>query len=137
MLSPTQFREVELPALKATLQQVGAAAGHALPCIIGGDTAPIAEAMVETGTGFVICPAETDRRAFLRRLAPYPEVSVRVSLDPRVYTRGTEAEILRAVEDVVALAADRPGLLLGTGAVPYETPPENLLLIRDYAAGGG
>lgn len=134
LLSPAQFREVELPALKATMQRVGAAAGHAVPCIIGGDTAPIIEPMLETGTDFVICPAETDRREFLRRMASHPEVKVRVNLDPRVYTRGTRSEILRAVDEVVALTAGQPNLLLGTGAVPYETPLENLLLIRDYVA---
>jgi uroporphyrinogen-III decarboxylase len=134
LLSPAQFREIELPALKATMQQVGAAAGHPVPCIIGGNTASIIEPMLETGTDFVICPAETDRREFLKRMASHPDVKVRVNLDPRVYTRGSKSEILRAVDDVVALAAEQPNLLLGTGAVPYETRPENLLLIRDYVA---
>jgi hypothetical protein len=35
---------------------------------------------------------------------------------------------------VIALAAGRPNILLGTGAVPYETEPESLLMIRDYVS---
>lgn len=132
LLSPGQFEAVELPALKETMRQVSEAAGQPVPCIIGGDTEPIVDLMMATGTGFVICPAETDRRAFLRRMERYPEVKVRINLDPAIYTRGTREQILAEVDAVVALAAGRPNLLLGTGAVPYETPPENLLLIRDY-----
>lgn len=31
--------------------------------------------------------------------------------------------------------AGRPNVCLGTGALPYETPPENVIRLRDYAAG--
>ena len=134
LLSPAQFSEVELPALKAAMVQIGAAVGHSVPCIIGGDTEPIIEQILETGTDFVICPAETNREKFMRRVESHPEVKTRVNLDPRVYSRGTQDEIIAAVDEVIALAAGRPNVLLGTGAVPYETPPGNILLIRDYVA---
>jgi len=111
---------------------VSAEAGQALPCIIGGDTEPIIEAMMETETGFLICPAETDRVKFLQKMRAYPEVKVRVNLDPRLYTFGTQAEILADADKVIALAQRQPNVLLGTGAIPYETPPENLLLLKEY-----
>jgi len=135
LLSPQQFREVELPALKETMQRVAEIVGHPVPCIIGGDTEPIIDAMLETGTDFVICPAETNRERFLARMRRYPQVKVRVNLNPALYTRGTREEIIAEVDRVIALAAGRPNILLGTGAVPYETPPENLLLIREYVLG--
>jgi len=134
LLSPSQFGEVELPALRATMKRVGETVGHPVPCIIGGDTEPIIEHLLATGTDFVICPAETDRQKFLRKMAAHPGVKVRVNLDPRVYSRGTREEIISAVDEVIALAAGRPNVLLGTGAVPYETPPGNILLIREYVA---
>jgi|YNPNPStandDraft_1061719.scaffolds.fasta_scaffold18232_2 uroporphyrinogen decarboxylase len=134
LLSPRQFREVELPALKEALVRVGEVAGQPLPCIIGGDTEPILEEILSTGTRFVICPAETDAEAFLARLGQRQEVQVRVNLDPRTVASGSRTEILAAVDRVLELAQGRPNILLGTGAVPYETPPENILLIRDYAA---
>ncbi|MCE5238325.1 hypothetical protein LLH23_07510 [bacterium] len=137
LLSPRQFREIELPALQCAMQEVsaviqaagaatGAAGPAALPCIIGGDTAPIVEDLLSTGTDFLICPAETDRDAFLARTAARPEVRVRVNLDPAVYTSGTPAAMQVAVDEVVKLAARRPNLLLGTGAIPYETPHQNI-----------
>ena len=69
---------------------------------------------------------------FLARMVEHPEVKLRVNLDPRFYTYGTREEILAEVDKVVELAAEQPNILLGTGAIPYETPPENILLIRDY-----
>jgi uroporphyrinogen decarboxylase len=134
LLSPRQFREVELPALSECMRRVAEIVGHPVPCIIGGDTEPIVDAIMETGTDFVICPAETNRERFLARMRRYPEVKVRVNLNPRLYTAGTREEILAEVDRVIALAVGRPNVLLGTGAVPYETSPENLLLIRDYVA---
>ena len=132
LLSPRQFRDVELPALMRALREVAAEAGRALPCIIGGDTAPIIADIIATGTDFVICPAETDRVRFLERLRDFPDVKVRVNLDPRVYTSGTPDEIRAAVDEVVALREMRPRLLLGTGAIPYETPVENVTLLIEY-----
>jgi len=132
LLSPRQFREVELPALTLALREVAAEAGRALPCIIGGDTAPIIADIMATGTDFVICPAETDRAEFLERMRKYPDAKVRVNLDPRVYASGTPDEIRAAVDEVVALQKMREGLLLGTGAIPYETPIENILLLIEY-----
>lgn len=134
LLSPRQFRELELPPLRELLQAIESVTGKPAPCIMGGDTAPIVDDIMETGTRFVICPAETDRTTFLQRMEPYPEVAVRINLAPRSYVKGTREEILQAVDEVIALAAGRPNILLGTGAVPYETPPENILLIRDYVA---
>jgi uroporphyrinogen-III decarboxylase len=134
LLSPRGFREVELPALKLALQRVSAEAGAALPCIIGGDTAPIVEDILQTGTDFLICPAETDRAAFLAVTRQHPEVRVRVNLDPRLYLWGTDEEMLAEVDQIVALRAGYPSLLLGTGSLPYEADPERVLKLKEYCA---
>jgi len=134
LLSPKQFREIELPALKMVMQGVERISGHPVPCIIGGDTEPIIPEMLETGTNFLICPAETNRVIFVSRMENYPEVKVRVNLNPYLYTYGTKKEILADVDKVIELAKGKLNILLGTGAIPYETPPENILLIKDYVS---
>jgi len=134
LLSPRQFHDIELPPLKRIIQKVGEIAGHPIPCIIGGDTEPIIPEMLETGTDFLICPAETNQKAFLNKMRDHPEVKVRVNLIPRIYTQGTKEEILAEIDKVINLSAGRPNILLGTGAIPYETPPKNILLIKDYVS---
>jgi uroporphyrinogen decarboxylase len=131
LLSPIQFREVELPPLKRAIRGVGKVMGHAVPCIIGGDTSPIVDDMMETGTRFVICPSETDRRAFLEKMTSYPDVRVRVNLSPGVYSRGTHDQVRTEIDSVLTLAGEREELLLGTGAIPYETPIENILFLLE------
>ncbi len=134
LLSPEQFRDVALPPLKQLIAGVREVTGQALPCVIGGDTEPILDYILETGTSFVICPAETDKYAFMRKLGEREDITVRINLDPELVSRGTREDLLAGIDQIIELAAGRPNVLLGTGAVPYETPPENILLIRHYAA---
>jgi len=134
LISPRQFRTIELPALRTAMERVGEAVGHPVPCIIGGDTTPVLDAILETGTSFVICPAETDQAAFMDKFGERPHVKVRINLDPHTVAHGSRDEIARQVDRILALAEGRPNVLLGTGAVPYETPPENVLFIREYVS---
>ncbi|MFP4055826.1 MAG: uroporphyrinogen decarboxylase family protein [Candidatus Brocadiia bacterium] len=134
LLSPRQFRQVELGPLRRTMALAEAALGHPVPCVVGGDTEPILDAVLSTGTSYVICPAETDQGAFVARSAAHPQVSVRINLDPRTVAQGDRPAILREVDRILGLAATRPNCILGTGALPYETPPANVILIRDYVA---
>ncbi len=132
MLSPHLFHEVELGPLKRIMDIAAEVSGHPVPCVIGGDTTPILDDMLATGTGYVICPAETDQEAFLKKSVGKPDVVVRVNLESETVARGSEEEILRGVDRVLELSEIRPNCLLGTGALPFETPPENIKLIRDY-----
>ena len=61
MLSPDQFRSIELPALQDVMTRVAEVVGHPVPCVIGGNTAPIVDAMLETGTGYLIAPLKPIR----------------------------------------------------------------------------
>ena len=132
LLSPKLFRRVELPALKSVLGRIGRVVGHPVPCIIGGDTEPIVEAMLETGTGYLICPFETDQEVFLQKVWDRTEVRIRVNTDVELISRGTWEQIRADADRIVRLTAGRDNVCMGTGSLPYETPPENVLMIMDY-----
>jgi len=114
------------------MRGVGEAIGHAVPCIIGGDTEPILEDILRTGTNYVICPAETDQDLFMAHLEDRDDVSVRVNIDPLTVAQGPVEKIRAEVDRIVRLARGCPNVLLGTGALPYETPPEHVLAIKRY-----
>ena len=135
MLSPKQFRAVELPVLKETMRRVGEAVGHPVPCVIGGDTEPIIEDILSTGANFVICPAETNQARFMMHFEDRSDVRVRINMNPLTVAKGSPKEILSEIDRILALARGRPNVLLGTGALPYETPTENVKLIKLYASG--
>jgi uroporphyrinogen decarboxylase len=133
LVSPRQFREIELPALNRAIQVAATIVGHPVPCIMGGDTYPILEEMLSTGTGYVVCNVETDQEGFvLRTKTAYPDVKVRINMDPCVVACGDPERIRREVDRIVDLAAGHPNCLMGTGCLPYETPPDNIELIKEY-----
>ncbi len=137
ILSPRAFREVELPALKRMLRVAADRVGHPVPCIMGGNTYPILEEILSTGTNYLVCNVETDQAAFVEQATrTHPQVKIRVNLDPAVVACLEPARIYRGIDRVLKIVGDRSTCLMGTGAMPYETPVENVRLIREYLATG-
>jgi uroporphyrinogen-III decarboxylase len=135
ILSPRQFREIEMPALRRVLQIASECAGHPVPCIMGGNTYPVIDDILSTGTDYLVCNVETDQAAFVERVSrSRPGVKIRVNLDPGVVACHDPPRIYRAIDRVLEIAGGRTNCVMGTGALPLETPPDNIRLIRDYLA---
>lgn len=132
LMSPENFEKVELPALNSMIQQVTAIVGHPVPCVIGGDTVWILDAMLSTGTGYLCCPAETDQTAFMQKMKAHPEVMVRVNIDPRPVASGNWDEIRKEIDRAFEVIGERKNACLGTGCLPYETDPRTVLKVAEY-----
>lgn len=132
LLSPADFDRIELDPLTEIIRRAARVVGHPVPCVIGGDTLPILDAMLKTQTGYVICPFETDQPNFMKAMAAFPDVTVRINMDLRLLACDDFEVITQEVDRVLDLAGDRENALLGTGALPYETNPETILRIHDY-----
>ena len=135
ILSPRQFRAVELPALKRVLQVAAECIGHPVPCIMGGNTYPILEDLLSTGTNYLVCNVETNQTKFVESVSrTHPEMKMRVNLDPAVVACPEPGRIYRGIDRVLEIAGGRANCVMGTGAMPLETPLENIRLIREYVA---
>jgi uroporphyrinogen decarboxylase len=135
ILSPRQFREIEMPALRRVLEIAADCVGHAVPCIMGGNTYPVLDDLLSTGTNYLACNVETDQAAFVERVGrTHPQVKVRVNLDPGVVACRDHERIRRAIDRLLAIVGGRTNCVMGTGALPLETPPENIRFIREYLA---
>jgi uroporphyrinogen decarboxylase len=132
LISPDMFRDIVLPVLKQFLDAIANVTGKNIPCIIGGDTSPILEYLMETHPSYVICPSETDQAEFMRKMTLWPEVMVRVNMDPGVMTGRDANAIRRQVDCVRALASDRANACLGSGVLPYEAEPEAVEIVQEY-----
>ena len=133
MLSPQQFRDIELPALRRILEIAANCVGHPVPCIMGGNTYPILADILSTGTSFVVCNVETSQPAFVADISrTHPQVKVRVNMDPGIVACTDRQRIYREVDRVLQFAGGRGNCVMGTGALPFETPPENVHLIEEY-----
>ena len=96
----------------------------------GGDTSPILDAILETGTGYLCCPAETDQRRFMEKMRAHPEVTVRINMDPRPLVAGDTESIQMEVDRVLTLAQNRQHVCIGTGCLPFEVEPQTVLQTR-------
>jgi uroporphyrinogen-III decarboxylase len=134
LLPATAFETLEAPALKRLLDAAREITGQAPPCIIGGDAAPVAKALLQTGPGMVIAPSETDQAAFLETAGNFPGIHVRVNLPATVLLDPSFETVRAAAEKALALARGRPDTSVGCGVVPYEAKPETVLKLRDFLA---
>lgn len=132
LMSPENFRNIEFPALVSIIEKATAVVGHPVPCVMGGNTAPILEAILETGTGYVCCPAATDQKRFMEKMKSHPDVMVRINMDPRPMTSGNLKAAEKEVDRVFELANNRQNVCIGTGCLPYETDPKMVLKTREY-----
>jgi uroporphyrinogen decarboxylase len=132
LLSPRLFRAVVLPALTQFVRNAHDVFAAPVPCIIGGNTTPIVDALMETGTQDVICPSETDQTAFMNVMSSYPDVTVRINMNPGVFSAAPWPDVERELLRVLALAEKRPRTCIGTGVLPFEAEPAVVLRAQEY-----
>jgi uroporphyrinogen-III decarboxylase len=131
LLPVALFEKFEAPLLARLFDACEALFGERPPCIIGGDAAPAAAMFLATRPGYVIAPSETDQRAFLKAAEAHPEVHVRVNLPATLLGGNDFAPIEAAARAAAEIARTRENTSLGCGVVPYETPPEIILRLRE------
>lgn len=132
LVPPHMFQELVLPALQELIQGAAGFLGESAPCIIGGNTLPILETMLSTGTKYIICPGETDQAAFMQGMTGHPDVMVRINMNPAVFCTADPAVACREADRVTALARGRENVCLGSGVLPYEAVPATVLAVKNY-----
>ena len=104
------------------------------PLILGGDTTSILEDLLRTGTEYVICPAETDREAFMEVMRKYPSVTVRLNTPARLFASEDRQPLRAELEHLAKLAGRRSMTVLGSGVLPYDTDPSMVRFAQEFAA---
>ena len=134
IIAADSFQSVVLPALHEMIAGVRSLTNESPPLILGGDTTGILEDLLSTGTEYVICPAETDRGAFMEVMKKYPSVTVRLNTPARLFA-SDDRETLRAeLEYLAKLAGGRPATVLGSGVLPYDADPAMVRFAQEVAA---
>ena len=132
LVSQEMFSSIVAPAL-APIMRAGRAAGAPVACIVGGDMAPVIDQLLQCNPGSVICPAETDQKAFMEKAAKHPEIAVRINLPASLIASGDEAAIQREIVRASTLARIHPCATLGTGVLPYNADPKLVLDLCRFA----
>ena len=127
LLSPGLFREVVFPSLRLVMANARQAVGSRIGCIVGGNTVPILDSLLETEPAQLICPVETDRTAFMDVMRRWPDVTVRINTPPEIFLHGPWERIEAELSTAAALARGRERTIIGTGVLAYETDPALVL----------
>lgn len=133
-ISSDSFRSVVFPALRELIAGVRSLTNESPPLILGGDTAGILEDLLRTGTEYVICPAETDREAFMEVMKRYPSVTVRMNTPARLFASDDRDALRASLESMARLAGGRPATVLGSGVLPYDADPSMVRFAQEFAA---
>lgn len=129
--SPRVFHDFVLPVYRdLIIPGLRRAGARTLPLIIGGDTTPILEDLLETGAGQLLCDAGADLALFARRCREERR-ALRASVDARLVHTGRPDEIRREARRILGQLAGQPGLLFGCGVVAYDCDPANVLALRE------
>ena len=136
LLSPETFAAVVLPALRGLAAAAGKLAGRPVACILGGDTLPILDYLLETRPGFLICPSETDQAVFMQRLAAVPDILVRVNMTPSVFVSKNLVPAYAEADRVLALIGNRVRACVGPGGLAYDAVPQTVLAVKRYVETG-
>ncbi|NOZ55368.1 MAG: hypothetical protein GXO73_01090, partial [Calditrichaeota bacterium] len=130
LVSPNQYRELVFPHHKRLISETKAALrGQHVPLIIGGETTPIATAVADTGADYVLCDYTADFATYRRELEGR-RILVRRNLDPGLVRWGPVEAIRNAASGALQEARGWTRFVMGTGIIPWDTPPEHVLVVK-------
>jgi uroporphyrinogen decarboxylase len=129
LVSPEIYKKFAFPYERALLEHLEQLGVASRPLVIGGDTRAIVDDILDTGTTLLVSDYNTPL-PFYAAKARAKNVLIRANIDPRLVRDGSETKLLARVKEILHIAEEYPKLIVGTGVIPYDTPPENLLRVK-------
>jgi uroporphyrinogen decarboxylase len=130
MASPRIFRSMVQPVYREFIfPELKAAGGRYLPLIIGGNTTPIIDDLIETGATQFLADHPANIVKWCQK-ALAARVPVRANVDALLVNRGPASAVRRQAVEILKQFHNQPGFLLGCGVVAYDGDPEFAHAIR-------
>lgn len=129
LLSPEMYREFVLPVMQDLITTFNDKGVKDVPLIIGGNTTRLIDELIATGANNLLCDFTADWPQWLAGVQAANR-AVRRNMNPIFIQTATPDDIYATAIEVLADSAAYPGFIMGTAVVPYGTPVENLLAIK-------
>jgi uroporphyrinogen decarboxylase len=130
LLSPVLFERHVFPFEADLIRSLKKMGMHSVSLICGGDTMPIAHLLVKTGTSMLMADANTDQKAY-KRLCEMNGINLRASIESKMVETGSDEELETAVSRVIGNCAENGRFIFGCGIVSYNTPPGQVLKLKE------
>lgn len=132
MLSPALFRTLLKPVLQYLFDQAELLQGGRPALIMGGNTLPILDEIVEIRPSYMICPIETDQPKFVSRMVEMSgEIHLRVNMRPEVFTHDSAQQALQEASRTLQLASPCKISSIGT-ILPYDSKPSVVDAVAEF-----
>ena len=129
LLSPAMYEEFVLPVTADLVRWAAERGVKDVPLIIGGNTTPIAELIAQTGANNLLCDFTADFDTWADVCRQYGR-SFRRNISPHLIQKGPPERIHAAAVGELQRGAQIPGFIMGTAVIPFGTPTENILAIK-------
>lgn len=127
MLSPPTYKELILPFHRDIfifLEHLGVLQRT---LIIGGNTLPILHDIISTGATQFLLDFTIPLEMIKTVLQEYPDIAFRVNLPPSLFISQDTSELEDIISKTLNLLKDHKNLIIGTGILPPNVPPANIL----------
>ena len=129
LISPEMYATWAMPATRVLIAEFKTQGINHVPLIVGGNTTGLVKHMIRTGANNLMCDFSADWSAWKSKLAG-ADRAVRRNMNPMFILESNPDEIYRAARKMIAEAEGFPGFIMGTSVIPFGTPNEKLLAIR-------
>ena len=129
LFSPAMYEEFVLPVTKDFAIWANTQGVRDVPLVIGGNTTPIAETLLQTGCNNLLCDFTGDFDEW-RELCEFEGRALRRNISPGLIETSTPEIIYETTLAEVRRGADMPGFIMGTAVIPFGSPTENILAVR-------
>lgn len=129
LLSPKMYAEFVLPVMQDLITSFQQQGVKDVPLIIGGNTTRLIDSLLATGANNLLCDFTADWSKWLPKCQAAKR-AVRRNMDPRFVETAKPDDIYQRAQQVIAEAEAYPGFIVGTAVVPFGTPTENMLAIK-------
>jgi uroporphyrinogen decarboxylase len=129
LLSPTMYEEFVLPITQELMAWATSQGVRDVPLIIGGNTTPIAELLVQTGGNNLLCDFTGDFETWAA-VARGATKAMRRNISPRLIETAAPEKIYEVASAEVQRGKSMPGFIMGTAVIPFGTPTESILAVK-------
>lgn len=136
LLSPAMYEELVLPIMKDLTGYFKGQGVENVPLVIGGNTTPIIPMLVETGCNNLLSDFTSDWEEW-KEVCLSSKRAVRRNISPRLIETSTPEEIYEVSAKEISRGKGIPGFIMGTAVIPYGTPKENILAIKQACLDAG
>jgi uroporphyrinogen decarboxylase len=129
LISPNLYESIILPHVRKLIAELKSCGAEFVEYVIGGRTDSIAEHLFATGADILLSDFVSNVNIFLE-LVKNTNVLVRRNISPVLIEQGPEEDLYSQINSVRRLSASHQNVIIGTGAISYNTSAERVLMVK-------